>query len=141
MPDCFSLKKSVTPSTRKKNHFGVAFILIEKTAVKRVATGFGAVDGIINIQALIRSVNQKGYPRLSMGLTVVVAIIERNGDQNQQTKENPNDIQTYEVELLKNKQYFLSILNSSFSVPLIHNRLFLKKISIVILGPKVKIII
>ena len=31
--------------------------------------------------------------------------------QNQQTQENPNNIQTYEVELLKNKQYFLSILN------------------------------
>ena len=77
----------------------------------------------------------------AISLVALVAILERNGDQNQQTQENPNDIQTYEVELLKNKQYFLSILNSSFSVPLIHNRLFLKKISIVILGPKVKIII
>ena len=61
LPDCFSRLqdlKCVTPSTRKKNHFGVPFILEEKTAVKRFARGLGPVDGIINIQALIRSANQ-----------------------------------------------------------------------------------
>ena len=43
---------SVTPSTRQENHVRVALILQEETAVKRVATGLGAVDGMMNISSV-----------------------------------------------------------------------------------------